>query len=74
MTTKAKAQANEQAAELARTDEAQAETPRCGAPHHLAMLAHLACAEPAGHDDPQGPDQGERRHRVRHDGTLYVWE
>lgn len=71
MTTKPKARADESAAEPASTE---AEPPRCGTPHHLAALAHLACAEPAGHDDPQASDQGERRHRVRHDGTLYVWE
>ncbi|MFD5795611.1 hypothetical protein ACFWIO_19135 [Streptomyces diastatochromogenes] len=71
MTTKPKARADEPAEELA---SAEAEVSPCGAPHYLAALAHLACSEPAGHDDPQASGQGERRHRVRYEGTLYVWE
>ncbi len=73
MTAKPKVTVKEQAAEPMPIEAPQDEEPRCGAPHQLALLAHLHCSEPAGHDGPGGSRAALHPHRVVHDGTLYVW-
>jgi hypothetical protein len=70
MTTKPKAKTDgEGADEPAKVEE---EAPRCGAPHFLPALAHLACAEPAPDPDlPPGTPEHEHRHQ---DGdAIYTW-
>lgn len=74
MTMKPKAQPDEGQAVAPSEMEEQVVAPACGEPHHLAVLAHLACAKNAGHGEAEDADQKERRHEVRYEGTLYAWE
>jgi hypothetical protein len=72
MTTKAKAQASEQAAEPATVEETKTET-RCGAPHHLPVLAgHVTCQLPA-QDPDREPGSPDHEHRHEDGDTIYVW-
>ncbi|MFF4489430.1 hypothetical protein ACFY0F_23525 [Streptomyces sp. NPDC001544] len=74
MTTKPKVTAEDTTAEPTTTEEAKGETPKCGTPHHLALLAHLACQKDAGHGIEEGAGEADRQHRAVQDGTVYVWE
>lgn len=68
MTTKPKAQDAE-----AQTEQpAKAQTPTCGAPHYLPLLAHVTCQLDAEPDLKPGDPGHEHRHQ---DGdALYLWQ
>lgn len=73
MTTKPKAKADEDRAEVAeKPAEAEEQAALCGAPHFLPMLAHVTCQLPAADPDlPPGTPEHEHRHE---DGdAIYVW-
>jgi hypothetical protein len=72
MTTKAKAQASEQAAEPAPVEETKSAAPTCGAPHHLPLLAHVTCQLPA-QDPDREPGSPDHQHRHEDGDTIYVW-
>lgn len=73
MTTKPKAKADEDHAEVAEEPaKVEEQAALCGAPHFLPMLAHVTCQLPAADPDlPPGTPEHEHRHQ---DGdAVYVW-
>jgi hypothetical protein len=76
VTTKPKAKTDEDTAEEpASTEEAQVEveTPRCGAPHSLPILAPtITCTLPA-QDPDRAPGTPDHEHRHEDGDTIYVW-
>jgi hypothetical protein len=69
MTTKPKARADEEPASV---EETKSETPRCGAPHSLPLLApHVTCQMDA--QDPDRPFGSDHEHRHEDGDTIYVW-
>lgn len=72
MTTKPKADVDEAAAEPASITETKAETPRCGTPHYLPLLAHVTCQLDA-QDPDREPGSPEHQHRHADGDTVYVW-
>jgi len=69
MTTKAKEKGEgEAAAEPVKAEE----TPLCGAPHFLPMLAHVTCTEPAA-DPDRAPGTPDHQHRHQDEDAIYTW-
>jgi hypothetical protein len=71
MTTKPKAKVDDETPDETQPAEAE-QAPPCGRPHHLPVLAHITCTEPAP-DPDRPPGTPDHEHRYQDGDALYLW-